>query len=179
MTILARRFLAALALLTPLQALAVDPNASPEGGAPSGEIRTLTDYLGDLTSDDGPKRVYAARTVRFETRRALRALEHAPADSLAALDAQSALVEIEARAASGCESALRFTNTAVLCAEILADLGRNDELPAIRAARSLVTGAGPLRRFDKAVATLEALPPLTPASPAAPAPSPLPAAPTP
>jgi len=177
-TLRLRPALVCLALVAPTAAYAVDPNSGTEPAPPSGDVKGLSDYLGDLSSGDGPKRLYAARTVRFETRRALHAVQHAPPESLASLDAQSALVEIEARAPDGCLSALHYENTAVICAEILADLARNDQLPVLRAARSLVKGTGPLRRFDAAVATLAAIPEAAPA-PASPAPASPAAAPAP
>lgn len=152
-------FAAALvaAIVVPQTAHAVDPDNPGEGAGPSGETKTLRDYLSDLSSEESPKRMYAVRTVRFETRRALRAINSGKEDSIAWLDAQSAMVELEARAPSGCIAALRFPNSAVPCAEILADLERTEALPVLAATRPIVTGKGPLKRFDAAVARLQAL----------------------
>ncbi len=152
-------FAAALvaAFAVPQQAHAVDPDNPGEGAGPSGETKTLRDYLSDLSSEESSKRMYAVHTVRFETKRALRAINSGKEDSIAWLDAQSAMVEIDARAPSGCVAALRFPNSAVPCAEVLADLERTEALPALLAARPTLTGKGPLKRFDAAVARLQAL----------------------
>lgn len=146
--------LAALFLVKP--ALAVDPS-TPGESAPQTAQKVLSDYLADLGGDDAPERLYAARTVRGEERRALWAIDHAPADSLAALDAQSILVEIEARVPMACRSALLYANTVPLCAEILADLGHTELLPEVRTARTRVTLKGAIKRVDAAIVKLEAL----------------------
>lgn len=173
--------LAALLLVKP--ALAVDPS-TPGESAPQTAQKVLSDYLADLGGDDAPERLYAARTVRGEERRALWAIDHAPPDSLAALDAQSILVEIEARVPMACRSALLYTNTVPLCAEILADLEHVELLPEVRTARTRVTTKGAIKRVDEAIVKLEAV--ATAAMPLAPAPTapaaeaaPVPAAPLP
>ncbi|GDX81011.1 hypothetical protein LBMAG42_28220 [Deltaproteobacteria bacterium] len=137
-------------------ALAVDPS-TPGESAPQSVAKTLSDYLADLGGDDAPERLYAARTIRGEERRALWAIDHAPADSLAALDAQSILVEVEARIPMACRSALLYTNTVPLCAEILADLGHAELLPEVRTARTRVSTKGAIKRVDAAIVRLEAL----------------------
>lgn len=146
--------LAAVFAMNP--AFAVDPT-SPGESAPQSVAKTLSDYLADLGGDDAPERLYAARTVRAEERRALWAIDHAPPDSLAALDAQSILVEVEARVPMACRSALLYTNTVVLCTEILADLGHSELLAELRAARTRVTTKGGIKRVDAAILKLEAL----------------------
>ncbi|MSQ03804.1 MAG: hypothetical protein EXR71_18275 [Myxococcales bacterium] len=162
----------ALAWIGP--ALAVE--GDPEKGGPSIE-KKLGDYLADLGGDDGPERLFAARTVKGETRRALAAMNRAPADSLAALEGRSTLVEIDARAPSACANALTYPNTAVLCAEILADLGHPEMIGRIEASRALVPDKGGRRRIDAALAILAALPPAegTAPPPAAAPPPPTPA----
>lgn len=146
--------LAAVFAMNP--AFAVDPT-SPGESAPQAAAKTLSDYLADLGGDDAPERLYAARTIRGEERRALWAIEHAPADSLSALDAQSILVEVEARVPMACRSALLYANTVVLCSEILADLEHVELLPEVRAARTRVTTKGAIKRVDAAIVKLEAL----------------------
>ena len=159
-------FLSSL-LLTAPPAHAVDPTGGEETSS-SQEPKTLTDYLSDLTKDDAPVRVFAARTVRFETRRAVRDAEHRPPDSLASLDAQSRLVELQARAPAACAVALHYVDTVPPCAEILQALGRAELLPELRTARLIVTKKAAQARVDKAIAALEALPSEAPA----PAPTP-------
>ncbi len=148
----------------------------PEKGGPSIE-KKLGDYLADLGGDDGPERLFAARTVKGETRRALAAMNHAP-DSIAALEGRSTLVEVDARAPSACASALTYANTVVLCAEILADLGHPEMIGRIQTGRTLVTDKGGLKRIDAALAVLASLPaadaptPTPPTAPVATAPVP-------
>ncbi len=145
----------------------------PAKGGPSIEKR-LGDYLADLGGDDGPERLFAARIVKGETRRALAAMNHAPAGSLAALEGRSTLVEIDARAPSACANALTYVNTVVLCAEILADLSHPEMIGRIQAGRALLTDKGARRRVDAALAILAVPEPsaATPAATTTPAPTP-------
>ena len=138
-------------------ALAVDPNL-PGGEAPtSAPAKTLSDYLADLGGDDSPERLYAARTLRGEARRALHAIAHAPPDSIASLNAQSVLVEVDARLPLACRSALLYANSAPLCAEMLADLEHVELIEEVRASRVHVTAKCALKRLDAATLRLEAL----------------------
>ncbi len=138
-------------------AFAVDPNM-PGGEAPaSAPAKTLSDYLADLGGDDAPERLYAARTLRGEARRALHAIARTPADSLASLNAQSVLVEVDARLPLACRSALQYANSAPLCAEMLADLEHVELIEEVRASRARVTAKCALKRLDAATIRLEAL----------------------
>jgi hypothetical protein len=152
---------------------AVEPGMNPP--TTSTPQKTLSDYFTDLGSDDGPQRLFAARAVKAETMAALRAAEKQPADSLVSLDARSVLVEVDARLPGACRAALRYENTAVLCAELLAATGHAEMFEAVQAARPLVKGKGALRRFDAAVVALAPSVPADAAAPQADAAAPAPA----
>ena len=153
-----------------------DSMAESTGAAPQ---KTLGDYFTDLASDDAPERLFAARAVRAEAFGALRTLERAPADSLASMEARSLLVEIDARLPGACRSALRYENTVVPGAEMLAATGRTEMLPEVQAASHLVKPRGLRKRYDAAVVKLgggltAGAPEAEPAPAAAPAPLPAP-----
>ncbi len=116
--------------------------------------KSLGDYFTDLGSDDAPERLFAARAVRSETLSALRIADRAPSDSIASMEARSVLVEIDARLPGACRAALRYENTALQCAELLAATEHRELLTEVVAARVLVKGKGPLKRFDAAVVKL-------------------------
>lgn len=132
-------------------AFAVEGGDGATGGPPS--QKTLSDYLADLGGDDDAERLFAARTVKAELRGAL-ARAGGPPDSLSALEAQSVLVEIDARAPSACESGLTYANTAAICAEILADLGHTEMISRIAAAKDVAPNPAARRRIEVALTKL-------------------------
>jgi len=143
--------LAAHLLHTGLAHAAGDGMAETTGSVPQ---KTLGDYFTDLGSEEAPERLFAARAIRAETFGALRAIAHAPADSLASMEARSLLVEIDARLPGACRAALRHDNTVVPCAELLAATEHVELLADVLAARPLVKGKGPLKRFEAAVVAM-------------------------
>jgi len=125
--------------------------------------KTLGDYLSDLANDDNAERLYAARYVRGELRRALRAAASRPPGSTEELEARVVLTELWNRVPGSCAVALKYTNTAAPCAEMLADLEVDTMHDAVRASLALDLGKGQRARIEKAIARLPA-----PAAPVAP-----------
>lgn len=135
------------------RAWAVDPGTGGTPGGPSTQ-KGLPEYLADLGGDDDAERLFAARTVRGELRAALAATRHGNPESLAVLEAQSVLVEIDARAPEACRVALTYANTAAPCAEILADLGHRELIAEIAAAKGVAPSVAAKRRIEVALEKL-------------------------
>jgi hypothetical protein len=161
--------LAGLALvalaLSPSPALAIDEQSDVAVGSQ----KALADYFADLEGDSDPNRLYAARLLKGMLTRALHTAEHAPADSLASLDARSLLVELEARLPTACRAGILHRNAVGPCADIFAMLGDPSILPTLRDLRSKELRHGVQRQLDDAIATLAALPGAPPAAEPAPA----------
>ena len=120
----------------------------------------------DLGSEEGPERLYAARYVRGEVRRATRVQRVATAGTTEELESRVVLAELFVRVPEACRSALTYTNTAALCAEMLADLEVETARAQVEAARALELSKGQRKRLEAAIARLPAAPPTPPPSPA-------------
>ena len=167
---MSRRPLAAalvlLALAAPASAIDVQSEVAVES------TKSLTDYLDDLAGSSDPDRLFAARVLRGELRRALRAEQRAEPGSLRQLDAQSLLVDLDARLPGACSVAIRHLNAVIPCADIFALLGQRAALPLLREVRAGETRRRPQRHLDAAIAALEATPAEPPVPPASRAPPP-------
>lgn len=126
-----------------------DPSATPPQKA-----KVLADYFADLGGDESGDRAFAARYLLGELRRHTWTYEHAQPGSIADLDARSALTELDARIPHACESALLFQNSAVFCAEMVAELGHAELTDQVVTAASRARTKGEARRFAAAVETL-------------------------
>jgi hypothetical protein len=146
---------AALVCTLPLSAQSAGA-AEPEmnDAAPPQAQKTTADLLSDLSGDNASDRLYAARALRGVLAQAQRAIEHAPAGSLARDDGLATLDELEQRLPDQCMTALQFKNVVALSAEMLALLKYRDALPAVQAAAATETRKGVKRRLDGAVALL-------------------------
>lgn len=105
-----------LFLLAISSAFAVDPT-SDDNVRPAD--KSLSEYLTDLSRDDGPKRLYAARVVWNHVKADLRIIENAREGSMAYDDARLEYVELAARVPDACRIALGYENTVALCADML------------------------------------------------------------
>ena len=132
-----------------------EPTGQPET-TPSSKAKTLSDYYADLGGDDASERVFAARYLKSELLRHTWTYRHAGPDSIAHLDARSALTELDTRIPQSCESALNFPNTAVLCAEMLAELENSALLPQLKLASERARSKAEATRFARAVSAIEA-----------------------
>ena len=147
------RRLALLLLLLPLPAFAID-QTQPEVGSSS--TKTTADLLADLHSDGGPDRLYAARALKSQLKRALRVEARGREGSIALDDARSLLVELEARLPEICTDALDAPAVAAPCAEMLALLDVKEAAGAVEAAYTTETRKGPKKRLAEALAELRA-----------------------
>lgn len=159
---------AALALLALSAAPAHAVDVQSEAAVQSN--KSLSDYLGDLEGSSDPDRLYAARVLRGELRRALRTEAKAAPGSLAQLDARALLVELSDRLPRACTTGLRYKNSVGPCADMLAMLEATEALPALREALKGETRRGPRKSIENAIAALEAKAPAS--APTAPAPAP-------
>lgn len=132
-------------------ALAVEGQSGDLTQAPP---KGLADYLADLGSEEGPERLYAARYVRGELRRASRTQRVATPGSIDDVEARVVLTELYARVPETCASALLYANTAALCAEMLVELEVPDARQRVEAARSLPLSRGQRRRLEAAIARM-------------------------
>ncbi len=148
-----------LAFLAP--ALAVEGEEPAAAQAPP---KTLGDYLSELSTDENAERLYAARYVRGELKRALRAQASRPPGSTEELEARVVLTELWNRVPGSCAVALKYTNTAAPCAEMIADLEIDTMHEAVKGALSLDLSRGQRARIEKAIARLP--PPAAPVAPA-------------
>ncbi len=166
---------ARLALLA-LLALAALPGAARavdvQSDAAVVSTKSLGDYIEDLSGDSDPDRLFAARVLRGELKRALRVEARAAEGSLTQLDARALLVELGARLPDACSAAVRFKNTVEPCADILAMLEVRGALPILREILANETRKGARKHLEAAIAALEALPPEpVPAVPSPPPPA--------
>lgn len=143
------------ALLLPLPALAIEQTEPSEPGT-GGSTKTTADLLEDLHGDAGPDRLYAARALKSQLKRALRAEAHAPPGSFASDEARSLLVELEERLPPICTEALSSPQVATPCAEMLALLDVTAAVPGIQAALTAETRKGRRTRLSAALAALQA-----------------------
>ncbi len=141
-------------------ALAVEGEEPQAAQAPP---KTLGDYLSELATDENAERLYAARYVRGELNRALRAQASRPPGSTEEVEARVVLTEIWNRLPGSCAVALKFTNTAAPCAEMIADLEIDTMHEAVKASLSLDLSKGQRARVEKAIARLP--PPAAPVVP--------------
>jgi hypothetical protein len=147
-----RAALLLLVLLAPLPAFAID-QTQPDVGSSS--QKTTADLLGDLHSDGGPDRLYAARALRSQLKRALRVEANGREGSIPLDDARSLLVELEERLPPICTDALDSPQVAAPCAEMLAMLDVEEAAPAIERALQAETRKRPRRRLERALAALQ------------------------
>lgn len=155
MSVRPARWLFPLLLTLPLPARAIDEQSEVSVGSQ----KTLPDYFADLEGDSDPDRLYAARVLKSMLARSLRTEAHAPAGSLASLDARSLLVELEARLPNGCRVAVTHKNAVGPCADILALLEDRAALPRLQELRGEELRPAVQRKLDVAIARLAALPP--------------------
>lgn len=139
-------------------AFALDVDADPSSGATPAS-KTTAEYLSDLTDDSKPDRLYAARALRSQLKSALRAEARSKPGSLAHDEARAALVELSDRLPEACTTALRYDNVVAPCADILTLLEVTSALPALVERRAIETRKSVIKRLDKAIAALSALPP--------------------
>jgi hypothetical protein len=139
---------AGLALAPPARAVDVQSDVAVQSN------KSVGDYLADLSSSEDPDRLFAARVLLGELKRNLRIVERARPDSIAHLDAQALLVELEDRLPRGCATAVRFKNTTAACADIFALLGDPTALPALREVLAGETRKGVRKHLEAAIATL-------------------------
>lgn len=145
--------LAALLYAAPAAALDAE---NPQG--PKVE-KTTADYLAELEGESAPDRLYAARVLRGQLRRALRVEARGEPGSIPYEEARALLVELEARLPQACTAGLKADNIVAPCADVLAWLEVRSALPALRERLATETRKGPRKRLERAIATLDALPP--------------------
>lgn len=133
--------------------------AEPEmnDAAPAQAQKTTAELLSDLSGDNASDRLYAARALRGVLAQAQRAIDHAPAGSLAHDEGLATLDELEQRLPDQCLMALQFKNVVALSAEMLAMLNDRDALPAVQEVAATETRKGVKRRLDNVVAALSVL----------------------
>jgi hypothetical protein len=120
--------------------------------------KSTADYLMDLDGEDSSDRLLAARVLRGQLRRALKAEDRAREGSLAYDDARSLLVELDERLPEACLNALAYSNVVAPCAEMLAMLEIKEAIPRIEQALALETNKRKRERIEAALAELRALP---------------------
>lgn len=150
--------LAVLLMFVAAPAAAMDAE-NPQ--APKSE-KSTADLLSDLDGDEAPDRLYAARVLRGQLRRALRTEARGRVGSIPYEEARALLLELDLRLPEACTSALQFENTVGPCADMLAWLQVRDALPKLRERRAAEERKRVQKRLDAAIATLEALPPAPP-----------------
>lgn len=161
---------AGLALAPAARAVDVQSEAAVQSN------KSLGDYLADLSSTEDPDRLFAARVLLGELKRNLRVVDRAKPDSIAYLDAQALLVELDERLPRACATAVRFKNTTAACADIFALLEDPTPLPVLREVLAGETRKGVRKHLEAAIAALAPLesapapdaPRLLPAAPADP-----------
>lgn len=141
-------------LLLVAPALAVDPIGDDEVRQTSTSDKPLAAWLADLTSDDDNKRLYAARVVHGTLRRDLRITTRAREGSLAYDDARAEMVELEERVPSACIVSVDYSNTAALCADMLAWLEVTDARPALEQALAKESRQSVRKRLEAALASI-------------------------
>lgn len=139
--------------------------------------KSLGDYLADLGGSEDPDRLFAARVLHGELKRALKTEARAKPGSIAQLDARALLVELLDRLPRACASAIRYQNTTATCADIHALLEDPAALPILREVLGGETRKGVRKRLEAAIAALAPLEDAAapPAPPLVPAPVPPPA----
>lgn len=128
------------------------PDTGPEN-EPS-PTKTTAELLTDLREDEAADRLFAAKALRTQLKRALHVEAHGKPGSFVAEDARSLLIELEERLPAACTDALRFPNVVKPCADILAWLEATDSLPALEAAFAVETRKPVLRSLEQALTRL-------------------------
>lgn len=138
-----------LALLLLRAALAAPPT-------PIAPVRSTdpAQLVAELTGDVAKERVFAARELRRQARRAV--AELGSRDELVSAEARLLLEELDGNAAPACTSALSDRQLSGLCADVLRALETTDALPALRAAQPTASGAN-ARKITRAITFLESL----------------------
>jgi hypothetical protein len=107
----------------------------------------------NLSGDSAKDRVFAARELRRQARRAVGDLDSR--DDLRAAEARLLLEALDSQAAPACIAALG-SHIAGLCADVLAILETTGSLPALHAAAPATAGVS-RRKVERAITFLESL----------------------
>lgn len=110
----------------------------------------ISDLLGEVPKD----RLYAARELRRQARRAVGDLHSR--DDIRSAEARLLLEQFDHQLAPACIAALSERTLAGLCADVLRTLETTAAIPALKATSSSLRG-GRARRVDRAIQALEAL----------------------
>lgn len=143
----------------PFSAAAVsDPVGTSSTAAPATVgAKTTAMLLADLRSDDDSDRLYAARALRAQMKRALRVEARGASGTIAADEARSVLFELEARVPDACRAGMvEHPNVVAACADMIAWLEVDDAEPLLRAALAAETRKGVRRRIERALASVAA-----------------------
>ena len=124
-----------------------DPNASQE---PPGPL----DLMRDLSGQDGPDRLLAARDLRRMARRNLKLSNRQRGDELVVNDAIVQLAELDHLVAPTCSGLLTAGAVARPCADILGILETVTALPALQAALPSA-GRRNRRHLERAIKRIE------------------------
>lgn len=131
-----KRLLPLLGLFLPAPALAVPdpvgPQATATAGTPNG-ARSTAELLADLRGGDSSDRLYAARALKSQLKRALRVEANGRPGTLQVIEARSLLYELESRIPETCTAALEYDNVVTPCADMLAWLEVGSAIPALEA----------------------------------------------
>lgn len=131
-----KRLLPFLLLLFPATALAVPdpvgPQATATAGTPNG-AKSTAELLADLRGGDGSDRLYAARSLKSQLKRALKVEANGRPGTIQVIEARSLLYELESRIPETCTAALEHANVVTPCADMLAWLDAESAIPALEA----------------------------------------------
>lgn len=136
------------------RALAVEPAADDQLRGESASDKPLAQYLTELTLDDDPKRLYAARVVYGTLKHDLHVVDHAHEGSIAYDDARAELVELQDRVPGACLVAVSYPNTVALCADMLAWLEVSEAREPLQKLLETETRKSVRKHLEAALATI-------------------------